>query len=93
MEKEVFDNDSFNRFAAAHLIMVNADFPRLNRNKPGKALVTQNEALAEQYNKDGHFPRTLLIDADGQVLKVWDGYTGNKPEEYIRQIKAFSDAI
>ena len=93
MEKDVFDNDSFGRFASGHLVMINADFPRLAKHKQDKTLVKQNEALAEQYNKGGHFPYTLLIDADGRVLKVWDGYAGAKPEEYIRQIKGTGDAI
>jgi hypothetical protein len=73
--------------------MVNADFPRLTKNKLDKSIVKQNESLAERFNKAGHFPLTLLIDANGKVVKVWQGYTGEKPEEFMRQIKSIEDAI
>jgi thioredoxin-related protein len=83
MEKEVFATDTFQHFAAESLIMVNADFPR----HADKALLKQNEKLAEKYNKEGHFPYTVLLDPDGKVLKSWDGYKGMKPEELIAQVK------
>lgn len=87
MEKEVFSNQSFSQFSDKNLEMVNADFPRLSKHKLDKSVSKQNEALAERYNKDGHFPLTLLLDADGKVLKVWDGYQGQKPEDLIGEIK------
>jgi thioredoxin-related protein len=88
MEKELFSRDTFSHFADKSLVMVNADFPRLSRNKQGKTVQTQNEMLAERYNKEGHFPYTVLLNADGKILKAWDGYAGMKPEELIAQINA-----
>jgi len=93
MEKEVFNTDTFSHFAQDHLCMVNADFPRLSKHKLDKELTKQNERLAERYNKEGHFPLTLLLDADGKVLKTWDGYSGAKPEEVIQQIKAINHGM
>ena len=87
MEKEVFSNGAFQQFASESLIMVNADFPQKGMSKMEKALIQQNDALAEQYNKEGHFPYTVLLDPDGKVLKVWDGYKGMKPDELIAQLK------
>lgn len=92
MEKEVFAKDTFARFADKNLEMVNADFPRLSKHALDKAVSKQNESLAEQYDKDGHFPYTVLLNADGKVLKVWDGYTGEKPEDLIRQISLYASA-
>lgn len=89
MEKEVFSADSFHAFANDHLEMVNADFPRLSKNKPSKTVVSQNEALAERYDKEGHFPYTVLLDADGKVLKSWDGYARIQPSEFVEQIRPF----
>lgn len=86
MEKEVFATDTFQHFASESLIMVNADFPR-SPDKMDKALLKQNEKLAEQYNKEGHFPYTVLLDPDGKVLKTWDGYKDMKPEALIAQLK------
>jgi hypothetical protein len=93
MEKELFTQESFQHFAEQNLVMLNADFPRLAKNKLDKAVVKQNDALAEKYNREGHFPYTLLLDADGKILKVWDGYTGIKPEELIAQIRPSNAAL
>jgi thioredoxin-related protein len=93
MEKEVFGSDSFSHFASDNLVMVNADFPRLSKNKPDKSVLKQNEVLAERYDKAGHFPLTLLIDENGKVLKSWVGYTGTRPADFIREIKSIEDAI
>ena len=87
MEKEIFATDTFQHFADLTLIAVNADFPRLAKHKMSKALIAQNERLVEQYNKDGHFPYVVLLDSDGKVLKVWNGYKGMRPEELIAQMK------
>lgn len=87
MKKKLFDQDTFQHYATDHLLMVNADFPRQKKNKLSDELIKANEALAEQYNKEGHFPYTILLDANGKVLKVWDGYKDMTPEEFINDIK------
>jgi thioredoxin-related protein len=87
MEKEIFATDTFSHFADEELIMVNADFPR-KAGKLDKATIKQNEFLAEQYDKAGHFPYTVLLNSDGKVLQVWDGYNVKQPEVFIAQIKA-----
>lgn len=88
MEKRIFDQESFQDYANDKLVLVNADFPRQKKNMPDKEQVKANEALAEQYNKQGHFPYTLLLDAKGNVVKEWDGYKDATPEQFIDQIKA-----
>jgi len=87
MEKEIFATDTFSHFAQNELVMVNADFPR-KAGKIDKATAKQNDMLAEQYDKVGHFPYTVLLNSDGKVLQVWDGYTVKQPEAFIAQIKA-----
>lgn len=89
MNEDVFSKDTFHRFADAHLEVVTADFPRLKKNRQDAAVIRQNEALADQYNKDGHFPFVLLLDADGAVLKTWDGYHGENAETVIQQIRPY----
>ena len=90
MESDIFANDSFGRFAAANLEMVIADFPRMKKHKLGSGLEMQNDTLAQKYNRDGRFPYTLLLDADGNILRVWDGYKGEKPETIIQQIRPYA---
>jgi len=92
MEKNIFSKDTFQHFAEDNLVMVNADFPRLKKNQPDKSITKQNETLAEQYDKQGHFPYTVLLNSDGKVLKAWDGDPGVSPEELIQQIKASQHA-
>ncbi len=92
LHKEIFDSDDFKNYAADHLILVNADFPRLKKNQLSKEQVKQNEALADKYNPKGKFPFTLLLDADGKVLKTFDGFPGISAAEFTEQIKAFAHA-
>ena len=90
-KKEIFDTDEFIKYASTHLILVNADFPRLKKNKLDDALTKSNEALADIYNKDGEFPLTLLLDAKGKVLKSWKGFPNVSPSEFIEQIKTIAN--
>lgn len=90
--KEYFENEVFTKMAGENLVLVNADFPRKKKNIPSDEMVKRNEALAEQYNKQGIFPFTLLLDADGKVLKTWNGKPGVSPESWTAEIKAICDA-
>ena len=90
--KEIFAKEPFMKFAETNLVLVNADFPRLKKNCLSKDQTKQNETLAEQYNKEGVFPFTLLLNAKGQVLKEWRGYPGVTPEVFVSQIKEVEHA-
>lgn len=90
MDNEVFGKETFSNFAAANLELVNADFPRTKKNQVERSIAEQNDALANRYNSDGHFPYVVLLDAEGKVLKTWDGYSGEKPETFIQQIKPYA---
>ncbi|MCB0696298.1 MAG: thioredoxin family protein [Chitinophagaceae bacterium] len=87
MKKKIFDQEVFQQYAKEKLILVNADFPRQKKNMPAEDVIKANDALAEQYNKSGHFPLTLLLDAEGKILKTWDGYKDMTPEEFVKEIK------
>ncbi|UEG49914.1 thioredoxin family protein [Ferruginibacter lapsinanis] len=92
MKREIFGSDEFNAFAVDNLVLVNADFPRNKKNKLAKAQVKLNEALADKYNPEGKFPFTLLLDAEGKVVKKWDGFPNVKPEDFVASIKAVINA-
>src|SRR6478672_8175733 len=51
MEKEVFEKEAFQKYAADHLVVLNADFPRLKKHQLPADQQKQNNALAEAYNK------------------------------------------
>src|SRR4051812_1786802 len=58
MHKEIFASDTFSKYAASNLLLVNADFPRLRKNQLSKEQTEKNDALADKYNHEGKFPYT-----------------------------------
>lgn len=92
LRKEILESEKFNDFAMDHLVLVRADFPRQKKNQLSKEQVKLNETLADKYNPDGKFPFTLLVDEHGKVLKEWDGYPDETPDQFIDQIKPFANA-
>lgn len=91
LRKDYLESDAFTKMANDNLVLVNADFPRKKKNIPASEVVKRNEALAEIYNKEGSFPFTVLLNADGKVLKTWHGKPEISPEEWTAQIKAVCD--
>jgi len=91
LRKEVFDSESFSALADRSLVLLNADFPRNKKNQLPKDRQQHNEALADQYNPQGKFPFTLLLNAEGKVLKTWDGFPSNSAQ-FIDEVKTVCDA-
>ena len=87
LEKDVFDANVFADYAAGHLVLVNADFPRNNKNQLTKQQQKINDVLAEKYNPQGSLPFTLLLDSDGNTIKIWDGYYKDGAENFVAEIK------
>jgi thioredoxin-related protein len=93
LRKEIFDSESFEKYASDKLVLVNADFPRMKKNKPDKLVQQQNDILAEKYNKEGKFPYTVLMTPDGKILKQWDGYPDISADEFVDQVKESANAV
>ena len=89
LRKEILESNTFTGYAQDHLVLVRADFPRQKKNQLSKDQVKLNEALADKYNPEGKFPFTLLIDGQGKVLKTWDGFPNESPEQFTTQVKGF----
>jgi thioredoxin-related protein len=92
LKREIFESKMFEDFADTNLVLVNADFPRSSKNKLNKDQVRQNESLAERYNAKGKFPLTLLLSAEGKILKVWDGLPNKGAVEFVQQLKLVCNA-
>jgi len=88
--KEILENDVFEKYASDHLILVRADFPRQKKNQLSKEQTKLNEALADKYNPEGKFPYTILVDENGKVVKDWDGFPNESPENFVNQIASFA---
>ena len=92
LHSEIFENSSFKTFADNNLVLINADFPRLKKNQLSKDQQKKNEKLADKYNPEGSFPYTVLLDAEGKVLKAWNGFPNSTAEEFTGQINGFRNA-
>ncbi|MFC0776985.1 thioredoxin family protein [Flavobacterium sp. HJSW_4] len=90
--RDYLDNEGFAQMAGENLVLVNADFPRKKKNIPSVEQVKRNEALAEIYNKEGSFPLTLLLDAQGKIIKTWKGKPEGSPEQWTAEIKSICDS-
>ncbi|HEY8936058.1 MAG TPA: thioredoxin family protein [Cyclobacteriaceae bacterium] len=88
LREKVINSQSWITFADERLIMVQADFPRLKKNQTSKEQLKHNEALAEQYNKQGEFPLVVIINESGRAIgKI--NYHEETPDEFIEQVKTF----
>ncbi|KRD12119.1 thiol-disulfide isomerase [Flavobacterium sp. Root901] len=92
LRKDYLENAVFTEMADKNLVLVNADFPRKKKNTGTPEQVKRNEALAEIYNKEGSFPLTLLLDAQGKVLKTWHGKPDAAPEQWVEEINAICES-
>lgn len=86
MKSEVFESQTFLSLAEEHLILVRADFPRTKKNQLSKDQAKRNETLAEHYNPSGKFPLTLLINANGKIIKEWDGYVFGSQGKFMNEL-------
>ncbi|HBS86395.1 MAG: thiol-disulfide isomerase [Bacteroidetes bacterium GWF2_38_335] len=86
MKKTIFLSEEFENYANENLILLHADFPRLSKNKLDDKQTAHNEKLAELYNSKGTFPLTLLLDAEGNVIKKWEGLPALTPAEFVTEI-------
>jgi thioredoxin-related protein len=87
LRKEILDQPAFLQMADTELVLVNADFPRKKRDQLTEQQQQLNNALADQYNPQGKFPYTLLLDANGKVLQEWDGYPKMTPESFCIDVR------
>ncbi len=87
MHNEIFESEVFKEMADTQLVLVNADFPRNKKNQLPAQQQQLNNAMADQYNSQGKFPYTVLLDANGKVLREWDGFPNMTPESYTIDVR------
>ena len=92
MHEDIFEKSGFTDYAKDHLVLVNADFPRLKKHELSKDQQDKNDKLASLYDKEGVFPLTIVLTPDGKVLKEWKGFPNVTSEEFTNQVKAIVDA-
>ncbi len=92
LHNEIFESTSFKIFADSNLVLINADFPRLKKNQLSKDQQKKNDKLADTYNPQGSFPYTVLLTAEGKVIKAWDGFPDLTAEQFTGQLKGLVHA-
>ena len=87
MHNEIFGAEVFKNMADTQLVLVNADFPRNKKNQLSAQQQKINNKIADEYNSQGKFPYTVLLDANGKVLKEWDGFPAETPEAFTIEVR------
>ena len=90
LDRQVWSTDTFKEYASEHYVMLQADFPRKRENSLSETQTKANTKLAETYNKNGIFPFVVVLDAKGNVLGK-TGYKKTTPEQYIKELNAFTE--
>ena len=86
LKKNVFDKESFKKYAKENLVLVEFDFPR-NKSKISKEQRAYNDAQKKKFGIRG-YPSVFLLDANGKQLLKKVGYgRGTTCESYIKALK------
>lgn len=88
LDKNIWQSEEFKKEATSNWVLLKADFPKKKANSQSEELKTQNNALAEKYNKEGFFPLVVVLDKNGKILGK-TGFKNVKPAEYISLLKSF----
>jgi len=88
LDKEVFSQEAFQKYAAASLVLVEADFPR--QIELPAALKDQNRTLQEQFGVTG-YPTLFLTDAQGRPFGR-SGYKAGGADAYVAHLKELIQA-
>jgi thioredoxin-related protein len=91
LRRQIFDNPDFLLMADTSLILVNADFPRSKKNQLTAEQQALNNSMADKYNSQGKFPYTLLLNADGKIMKTWEGFPNEKPADFVLEVRTLID--
>ena len=83
LKDEVFDKESFNKFAKENLVLMIADFPR--RKKLAREIEIQNQQLASKLGVRG-FPTIVLLNSELEVLAM-TGYQEGGANNYVKHLK------
>lgn len=92
MRNEIFNDSGFSKMADTSLVLLNADFPRKKKNQLAAKIQKQNNSLADKYNPEGKFPFTVLLNADGKLIKTWDGLPDENAAKFTAVVKTICNA-
>ncbi|EJL69452.1 thioredoxin family protein [Chryseobacterium populi] len=92
LHKNIIETDEFKKLETENIIVyINADFPRNKKNQLSTELKKENASLADQYNKKGLFPYTLLLNSEGKILKSWEGLPSENTLAFSKEIRGIKE--
>ncbi len=89
LERNVFSDEEFRKFADQKFVWVKADFPKRKKNSLSEVQKKKNETLADKYNRKWVFPVILVLDKEGEVLGVTGYRRDLKAAGYISLLTTF----
>lgn len=94
LHKNIIETEKFKQLLNDHIIVyINADFPRNKKNQLSADEKKENASLADLYNADGIFPNTLLLDANGKILKSWQGLPQEDLSTFCGEIRQVHNQV
>ncbi|KIC62661.1 thioredoxin family protein [Chryseobacterium taiwanense] len=92
LHKNIIETAEFKKLEAENVVVyINADFPRNKKNQLSPELKKENASLADEYNKKGLFPYTLLLNSEGKILKSWEGLPSENALAFSREIRSIKE--
>ena len=88
LNKEMWTNTEFQKYAEENYVMLKADFPRRKENMLSKEQLEKNNKLADMYNRDRVFPFVAIVDKQGELLGT-TGYKKVSADQYIELLNFF----
>lgn len=86
-KKKFIQSPEFQNFAQNNLVVLQVDFPRLQKNKLPLDQEKANEKLADQFNPKGIFPLILVLDNQQKILKKWEGLPQESVADFIQALQ------
>jgi thioredoxin-related protein len=84
LDKEVFTQKEFKKYADQNLVLMLADFPR-DKSGQSAELQKQNDKLAKDFEVRG-FPTVFILSPEGKTIAK-TGYQSGGAEAYVEHIK------
>ena len=84
LKDEVFNKESFNKYAKENLVLMIADFPK--RKVLANEIKIQNQQLASKFGVRG-FPTVVLLNSELEVIGI-TGYQEGGENNYVKHLKA-----
>lgn len=88
LDRNIWQSEEFKKESAENWVLLKADFPKKKANLLPEEQKKANDALAEKYNREGSYPKVVILNKEGTILGIL-GYKNVSPTEYIAMIKSF----